>query len=400
MKDLIDKLKLSKVFVLVFLFASFSAFANDTTNDTLVVKKSKIRFNGYLKELPSVQYQPLTKTFDFNNILHNRLNFRHTLTDNLNFSVEARNRIISGKNLKLFPQVKEIFEQDAGFVDMSFVPFHKGSHLMHTNVDRLFFEWQRGKWNIRAGRQRINWGINMISNPNDLFNNYSFFDFDYEERPGSDAIRVQRFTGDLSRIEFAASPAKSLDSSVVALMYVFNKKRYDFQVLGSYYKSRAALGLGWAGNLKNIGFKGEVTAFNDVKKTPNIKPFNLVAACSFDYMFSNSLYALVEVLYNGGHGRDSMQFVMITKPLSADNISFSEYSITSSLMYPINPILSAGLSAMYLVDMNTVFFSPNIKYSLAENLDASLIGQFFQTGKNSQLSGLGSAVYAQIKWSF
>ena len=35
-----------------------------------------------------------------------------------------------------------------------------------------------------AGRQRINWGQTFVWNVNDVFNAYSYFDFDYKERPG------------------------------------------------------------------------------------------------------------------------------------------------------------------------------------------------------------------------
>ena len=37
--------------------------------------------------------------------------------------------------------------------------------------------------------------MNLVWNPNDLFNAFSFVDFDYEERPGSDALRIQKYTG-------------------------------------------------------------------------------------------------------------------------------------------------------------------------------------------------------------
>lgn len=36
----------------------------------------------------------------------------------------------------------------------------------------------------------------MAWNPNDWFNTYNYFDFDYEERPGTDAIRVRVYFKD------------------------------------------------------------------------------------------------------------------------------------------------------------------------------------------------------------
>ena len=66
------------------------------------------------------------------------------------------------------------------------------------------------KWELTLGRQRINWGVNLAFNPNDLFNAYSLIDFDYQERPGSDAIRFQYFTNELSSFETAVQFGKSL----------------------------------------------------------------------------------------------------------------------------------------------------------------------------------------------
>ena len=59
--------------------------------------------------------------------------------------------------------------------------------------------------NFRQGsdRQRINWGQTLVWNPNDIFNAYSYFDFDYIERPGSDAIRLQYYPDYSSAIEMA-----------------------------------------------------------------------------------------------------------------------------------------------------------------------------------------------------
>ena len=79
------------------------------------------------------------------------------------------------------------------------------SVVFNTTIDRVFLEYNKNDWEVRVGRQRINWGINLAWNPNDVFNAYSFFDFDYEERPGSDAIRIRKYTGIASSVELAAN---------------------------------------------------------------------------------------------------------------------------------------------------------------------------------------------------
>ena len=154
---------------------------------------------------------------------------------------------------------------DNGIIDLSHVWVNENSFVFHSIIDRLWMNYSHKKFDLRIGRQRINWGVNTVWNPNDLFNAFNFVDFDYEERPGSDAVRFQYYTGDFSSFEIAARPGEHIDSTVAAAMYKFNKWNYDFQVLGGNYFSDIALGLGWAGNIKNAGFKGEATYFHPRK---------------------------------------------------------------------------------------------------------------------------------------
>ncbi|MCK7542259.1 MAG: hypothetical protein MZV63_70990 [Marinilabiliales bacterium] len=69
------------------------------------------------------------------------------------------------------------------------------SHVLNTFIDRASVDFTAGTLQVSAGRQRINWSQALVWNPNDIFNTYSSFDFDYMERPGSDAVRVDLLTG-------------------------------------------------------------------------------------------------------------------------------------------------------------------------------------------------------------
>ena len=75
--------------------------------------------------------------------------------------------------------------------------------VFHIMIDRLYLQWNDDSWQFKVGRQRINWGVNLAWNPNDIFNAYSLYDFDYEERPGTDALRFQKFIGYAGGYEIA-----------------------------------------------------------------------------------------------------------------------------------------------------------------------------------------------------
>lgn len=151
-----------------------------------------LSLRGYFKAMPGIRINRDFSDSDFDNLIHNRLNLRWGITSDLNLHVEGRNRLFYNPLIKDFPMMADMLDQDDGWVDMSWVWFHEGAWIGHSEIDRLNLSFRHNNWQIRAGRQRINWGINLVSNPNDLFNTYSFFDFDYEERPGADALRDRK----------------------------------------------------------------------------------------------------------------------------------------------------------------------------------------------------------------
>jgi hypothetical protein len=270
--------------------------------------------------------------------------------------------------------------------------------VVHVLADRFYLEHNSGKWQIRLGRQRINWGINMVSNPNDLFNTYSFFDFDYPERPGSDAVRVQYYRNDLSHAEVAFAPADNISEAVGAFLYGFNYREYDVQLIAGYYHNRMVLGTGWAGNIAGVGFKGEASFFTDIEKTKGNS--TLVAAISGDYIFGNSIYLVLEALYNGGFDPAGYNVSDFYRPLSVDNIMFSEFAVTTSVSYPFSPVITGSLAAMSLPDIHAYFISPSVTWSVKSNLDAGLTSQIFGGSKGIGINGTAIAVIGSLQWSF
>jgi len=359
-----------------------------------------ILVKGYIKEMPSVQVNENFSDPVFSNLVHNRINLRLNITSGFHFVAEGRNRLFTSEMIHDFPLVKELIEFDPGLVDMSWVWLHAGSWLGHSVIDRLYADWHMKDWQIRAGRQRINWGINLVSNPNDLFNTYSYFDFDYEERPGADAIRIQHYMGGMSRAQLAVSPSKNSREMVAAAMLNLNHMNYDFQALGGYYRNRSALGLGWAGHIGGAGFKGEVTWFYDLEKIPETDRGNLVAAIGFDYMFGTGTFGVAEFLYNGGFNRASTDVVLVTQPLQPDNIMFSEYAVTLSTQHSFSRILGGGVAMMLLPDIESLFVMPSLSYSLLTNFDIQFLAQIFKGSTGSIFENTGTAGFLILQYSF
>jgi hypothetical protein len=395
---------------LIFQLLPFSGFSQN--QDTIAVIDTipepprpigeQLSFRGYVKYLPFLNIDRNFNQVQFNHLLHNRLNFRWHARPELYMAVEFRNRIFSGANIRDNHEVlKEFLERDDGYIDASFVPVSSRDILVHIISDRFYIDYTKGNWNIRAGRHRINWGINMVFNPNDLFNTWSFFDFDYEERPGADALRITHYISGMDRVELVLSPARDIRNSVAATLYGFNTRGYDFQAITGYFRNRLALGGGWAGNIRQVGFKGEFTWFRDIEPVPGVQPANFVGGASLSHRFENNVFVTSEYLYNGGRERFGQDIpFLLTRPLSADNLSFAEHTLFIQVLYPVNPILSAGLSAISYMEDRTFFISPLVTYSIRTNFDAAFISQIFLGPENAPLAQAGYLVAITLKWSF
>lgn len=373
-------------------------------SDTIPVpekeKFSQFELNGYIKYLPSLRNSEMLEKPSFDQLLHNRLNFKATFGSKWTANASLRTRFFYGNILRQFPGFKDFLETDFGYWDMSWVLWSGDNYVLHSTIDRAYAEYRSDKWQLRFGRQRINWGINLVSNPNDLFNTYSFFDFDYEERPGTDAVRLEYFLGEMKRLEFAVAPGRTKEESVAAFLYTFNSKGYDVQFVSGYFQDRWTGGLGWAGSIKETGFKGEINFFTDLNPVPGRDQSNFVTAVSFDHMLPSGLFLVMEYLYNQQRAGVEQNPLLLNVPLQADNLSFTDHSIFLQGSYPINPILTGSLAGFYYPSEGTVFISPSLRGDFIKGIDVLLIGQFFVGASDSIFAQAGSQVAAAFKWNF
>jgi hypothetical protein len=177
-------------------------------------------------------FQSLNDNWTIDNLIHNRLNFKwNNKSDNFKAALELRNRLIIGESASTIPGYAKMIDTDNGFVRLSDNLLNGNSYVLNSKIDRAYIDYTKDKFQVTIGRQRINWGQCFTWNPNDLFNAYSFFDFDYVEKPGSDAIRLQYYTSNTSTLEFAIKEDNN-HNVTSAFLYRFDKWNYDIQFLG------------------------------------------------------------------------------------------------------------------------------------------------------------------------
>ncbi len=362
----------------------------------------KLVLGGYVKYLQSNAYINPLKALTTNNLIHNRLNLKWYATNRLTFSLEARNRIFWGEEVKMNPDYGELIDTYVGLVDLSALWVNEEAFVMHSILDRAYLEYATEKWELRLGRQRINWGINTVWNPNDLFNAFNYLDFDYEERPGSDALRFTYYTGLLSSLEIAFSPSKDLDQSVAAALYRFNLKSYDLQLMSGYYRGDIAMGGGWSGYIGGAGFKGEASYFVPTEQsTDSLNTFSI--SMTADYQLGK-VYLMASAYY-GSRGLDkidlgSLQTGLLGGQLSAKNLYPTKWAFFTNASTQLSPLSAISLGLMYSPNGHLLTAIPTISYSIKENWDLDLVGQLFFLENQSSFQNFVDGVYLRMKWSY
>ena len=377
------------VVVIVLLLSAETLFSQD---------KKSVSLSGYLTNMQSVMFDSLSGSFLNENLLHNRLNFKGYLNDNLTFAAEFRNRLFTGDLVRLGSYYSDLIGKDQGLVDMSWNVFEKQSFLFNTTVDRLWLDLHYSKFQVTVGRQRINWGQTFVWNPNDIFNAYSFFDFDYIERPGSDAVRLQYFPSSSSAAELAVK-VDDENNVTAAGLYRFNRWGYDFQILAGFVNGEdVVIGAGWSGAIGSVSFRGEASWFDQYEDFPGDKSTVLITT-GLDKVFKDNSMAQIQIMYCNNPLVLNNFNSFYSGNLSAKNLAFSSFSAFGQFTWAVTPLLNLTLSSMLFPDLKGYFAGPSIDYSLADNLDFSLIWQHFNAVMNNEKSRLNLG-FLRLKYSF
>lgn len=367
---------------------------------TDTTKTQWIELNGYIKDVQNTYFIQKIDSNASMNLIHNRLNFKFNISPKISGRLEIRNRIFYGEQIKLIPNFGKTINQYNGLLKLSHLWIAEKSFVAHSVIDRMLIQYGDEKWDIKIGRQRINWGINNIWNPNDIFNAYNFLDFDYEERPGNDAIRIQRNINPNSVLELAYKPGKYKDEHTAAFLYKFNKWKYDFQFLGGIYQTDYVVGSGWAGNIKEAGFKGEMSYFIPKRNTLNASEtfsFSVMA----DQTFKNDWYISFAGLYNSNPTNVfAVNGSFYNANLSSKLLFPFRYNFHATIMKTISPIASCNFSFIYSPEKNTLVFVPVYAWNVATNFDLDFTAQSFFANQNNSYKNLITEIYIRGRWSF
>jgi hypothetical protein len=357
--------------------------------------------NGHLQSLGTVWVQDWDGEWQTQTDIKNRLDFRW-YPGKFFVHIGMRNNFTFGMIPTMYyPHMADLAVYDPGYFDMTRLISKDTSYFMTTNFDRFLLRYSTGNFQATVGRQRINWGINMVWNPNDIFNTFDYFDFDYVERPGCDAVHLQYYTGSTSSVEVAAK-LDSEERLTLAGMYKFNKWSYDFQFLGGYMTGDYVVGAGWSGQIKGAGFNGEMSYFHSEENFSDTSGV-FISSIGFNYTFKNSLMLQFSGLYNSGGTTDPAGMgagFFIARQISAKTFTLAKYSLFGNVSYPITPLFTCSLASMYNPSDKSIYAGPTFDFSLTSNIEFMITAQLFFGEEGTEFGDYGKLAYGRLKWSF
>ncbi len=360
-------------------------------------KAPKWEVGGYLKYL---NYKTFTGNFEESNngnLIHHRLNFKWNPSERISGAAEFRNRIFWGEEIRNTPNYSRLITNSEASLNTSIIWFDTDNALMQTYIDRLWLEYRAGKWDIRLGKQRINWGMGTLWNPNDIYNTYNFLDFDYEERPGSDAVKFRYNFSGMSNVQLAVAVSDKKENTVAAVKYFANKWNYDFQFSGGVFRETFTLGTGWSGSIKNVGFKGEIQYF--AAHRDSTSQLNLVLES--DYLFSKGWYLNLGLLVNSKGISDPDELLNLSDfQLSTRNLMPTKWNLALTGSKQIFPLMTASLSGIVSPGTKLLILLPSVQYNLATNLDVDFLWQAFFAEQNDDFEGIVHRGFLRGKFSF
>jgi hypothetical protein len=366
--------------------------------DTLS-KPERIAIGGYIKSMQGLYVPEDLDQLTTLNQIHHRLNAAWSITPDLSLRVGMRNRILWGDQLRYIPDREAALDGPTECADLSILWVNEPAFAVHTIFDRLALQYARKRWDVRVGRQRINWGMHPVWNPNDIFNAYSILDFDYEERPGSDALRAQYFLNGLSAVEVAWSCGSGAGSTYAAY-YRMNAAGYDIQVFGGRAGMDLVAGGGWAGNIGDAGFKGEATWFHPAGDRPDsLASFSLTLGV--DRTFKGNWYASAGWLYqSSAYPTGRIQDWVTGTALSAKTLMPFEISWYGAVTKAFSPVSTLNLSFIYSPKNTSLILLPSYSRNLMDNLDLDIFLQSFFADTGTAYKSAGQAFFLRFRWSY
>jgi len=174
------------------------------------------------------------------------------------------------------------------------------------DLDRLNVQVPLGPMDLTIGRQAVSWGSAWFWKVTDRFTPFSPFDIDADVKKGVDGVRGEIFLGQTTSLDIVGTVEQDPQAedwefgranAGARLRTTFG--RFDLAVSAAWFWREMMVGLEFAGELGQIGFRGE-GAFNYSWK---LEDWDIEAVVGIDYHLPWKMHMAIELFFNG-YGTD------------------------------------------------------------------------------------------------
>jgi hypothetical protein len=368
---------------------------------------AELLFTGYIREnpllwQPSPIYSSVAEGQDqqITNLLHVRQNLRFFVANPVIAGLELKERFFLGQDASLLAREITAFNLRPPRFDWTREVVDEDNAYLEISIDRFWIELTRGRLELTAGRQRIAWGTNLIWNPIDIFNPSSPLDFDNEEKPGTDALRLQYYLGPNSVLEAAWAPGREAASTSAALRMKINHRGYDWIIIGGRRATEHVVGFAWAGSIADGGFRGECLYANPRSGGDEKGEASLSTSISGDYTFSSTLYLQASALYNSRGTSGSAGGEALVQSYLRGDLTPSRFALLGEIARDLTPLWRADLIVIVNPCDRSGYYGPSLRWSAITDLDLTMQVLLFSGDEGTEFGDQGHILMLKGKYSF
>jgi hypothetical protein len=314
-------------------------------------------------------------------------------------ALEVKERLFLGENASRLASM--ITPPATALPHFDWTESHRGEGVYaETGIDRLWIDATCGDLEVRAGRQRVAWGTNLVWNPIDVFNPSSWLDFDNEEKPGTDAIRAQYYLGPASEIDAAWAPGRRVTDTDAAVRIKVNRWGYDWMWIGGRRADDHVAGFGWTGSVAGGGFRGEALLGRPRSGPDRTGRGYLNASISGDYTFANTTYLQVSGLFESRGTTGDAGGLELLEAVARGDLSPGRWALFGEIAKDLTPLWRADLVAIVNPSDGSSYLGPTLTWSATPNTDVTAQALLFAGRDGTEFGGDGRIWMVRAKYSF
>ncbi|MBM3211885.1 hypothetical protein FJZ33_06690 [Candidatus Poribacteria bacterium] len=266
-------------------------------------------------------------------------------------------------------------------------------------------------FDLTIGKQRIPRGTGLLYRPTDKFNKPNPLSLS-GRKEGVNALFAKAYIDDLSAFELAIVPAdtyRKIDGEVNLGKLKYSK--FAGRYTANFLKSDMGLSYQYNGDDKEhifgletkgdviLGYhlEGTLTYKHDFFDSENIDAL-FESVFGLDYSFAGKWIILGEYFYNGD-GFTKKATLPARGFSQLDDFNYKHY-LYSQVIYKHSIFLNASILAILNLLDRSLILSPNIGYTLFQNINLQIYSQIFYGNNDDEFSpkrlGINQAYYTKL----